>query len=341
MTTFGDLAREHEGQEKDDKKGAVHGQLSAGSVAWNGTNGTAAGYGSRGNESYRRGASIDTDTSAADSGSFGWAVLGFFVPLVGFILFFVWRNSRPSNAHRCRNGAIAGMAANIILGLVLRAVEYAAMQSLDEQITTSQSASASSGSDSGTTSSDGSSSADSSDTSDSDSSASSDGSTGSSAPVASDAYKPQDGKEYYSYDRILIDDGYPNGISPSDPTTIAAFEKILREDTLPLYGFDPISDQPAKDGGVDVGCDGVKISPSINNGYSYTIKFNYGDGTITYTNWYYPGSFSTPVATKTWTLDVLRPCGATSSAVSSIPAGVPVTETYYNQDGSVDRVEQY
>ncbi|WP_240542194.1 hypothetical protein [Bifidobacterium sp. CP2] len=307
----------------------------------NGTNGTAAGYGSQGNESYRRGASIDTNTSASDSGSFGWTVLGFFVPLVGFILFFVWRNSRPSNAHRCRNGAIAGMAANIILGLVLRAVEYAAMQSLDDQVTTSQSAPASSGSDSSGDSS----SSDSSGSSDSDSSASNEGSDGSgetsSAPVASDAYKPQDGKEYYSYDRILIDDGYPNGISPSDPATIAEFEKILREDTLPLYGFDPISDQPAKDGGVDVSCDGVMGSSSINNGYPYTIKFNYGDGTITYTNWYYPGSFSTPVATKTWTLDVLRPCGATSSAVSSIPAGTPVTETYYNADGSVDRVEQY
>ncbi|WP_263862622.1 PLD nuclease N-terminal domain-containing protein [Bifidobacterium platyrrhinorum] len=135
MTTFGELAHEHRERDEDAK---AREQAPA-----------AGGRGARGDESYRRGASIDTNTNAADSGSFGWAVLGFFVPLAGIILYFVWKTERPSNARRCRNGAIAGIAANIIFGLVIRAVTYAAVQSLNDQITSSQSAS--SGSSGGTT----------------------------------------------------------------------------------------------------------------------------------------------------------------------------------------------
>lgn len=341
VTTFGDLAREHKKRNEGDKADAGRGRSSSA-----GTGRPGSGYGSQGSGAYRRGASIGTSTSAADSGSFGWAVLGFFVPLVGFILFLAWKNSRPSNAYRCRNGAIAGVTANIILGLVMRAISYAVVQNLNDQITTSQSVPESSGLDDWTQE-DGSgdSSSSSSDSSGSSSSASDGGSGGSdagdqtsSAPVASDAYKPRGDKDFYSYDGILIADGYPNGISPSDPGTIAEFEKTLRENILPLYGFDPISDQPAQGGGVNVSCSGVLLDSSINNGYPYTIKFNYGDGTITYTNWYYTGTHSTPIATATWTLDYLKPCGVTSSAVSSIPEGVSVTYTYYNKDGSVDHV---
>jgi len=40
----------------------------------------------------------DNATNLNDSGSFGWAVLGFFIPLAGLILFFVWKNDRPKSA---------------------------------------------------------------------------------------------------------------------------------------------------------------------------------------------------------------------------------------------------
>lgn len=36
--------------------------------------------------------------SPADAGSFGWAVLGFFIPLVGLILWMIWKNDRPRDA---------------------------------------------------------------------------------------------------------------------------------------------------------------------------------------------------------------------------------------------------
>lgn len=34
----------------------------------------------------------------SDTGSFGWAVLGFFIPLVGLILWMIWKNDRPGDA---------------------------------------------------------------------------------------------------------------------------------------------------------------------------------------------------------------------------------------------------
>lgn len=48
-----------------------------------------------------------------DTGSFGWAVLGFFIPIAGLILWLVWRNTKPKTATQCRNGFIAGVVLTI------------------------------------------------------------------------------------------------------------------------------------------------------------------------------------------------------------------------------------
>lgn len=52
-----------------------------------------------------------------DSGSFGWAVLGFFIPLAGLILFLVWRQTKPNCAKKAGIGAIVGAAFSIILSI--------------------------------------------------------------------------------------------------------------------------------------------------------------------------------------------------------------------------------
>lgn len=61
-----------------------------------------------------------------DSGSFGWAVLGFFFPLVGLILWLVWKDTRPKDSIQSRNGFIAGVIANVVFG-ILYAVFIGAM----------------------------------------------------------------------------------------------------------------------------------------------------------------------------------------------------------------------
>ena len=48
-----------------------------------------------------------------DSGSIGWAILGFFIPLVGLILFLVWKNTKPKCAKMAGIGALVGVCINI------------------------------------------------------------------------------------------------------------------------------------------------------------------------------------------------------------------------------------
>ena len=53
-------------------------------------------------------------TTPVDTGSFGWAVLGFFFPIVGLILYLCWKPTKPFSAEKAKNGAIAGFCFNII-----------------------------------------------------------------------------------------------------------------------------------------------------------------------------------------------------------------------------------
>lgn len=54
-----------------------------------------------------------------DTGSFGWAVLGFFIPIVGLILFLVWKDSKPLSAKQAGKGALVSVIANVVLSIVL------------------------------------------------------------------------------------------------------------------------------------------------------------------------------------------------------------------------------
>ncbi len=54
-----------------------------------------------------------------DSGHIGWGILGFFFPIVGWILYFVWRNTKPQTARVAGIGGIIGFALNIIITLMM------------------------------------------------------------------------------------------------------------------------------------------------------------------------------------------------------------------------------
>lgn len=47
---------------------------------------------------------------ASDTGRFAWAVLGFFFPVVGLVLYFVMRKNKPRTAKKTLIGAIVGFA---------------------------------------------------------------------------------------------------------------------------------------------------------------------------------------------------------------------------------------
>ena len=47
-----------------------------------------------------------TENSKEDKGGFWWSCLGFFVPMVGFILWLVWRDEKPKTAKVLGIGAL-------------------------------------------------------------------------------------------------------------------------------------------------------------------------------------------------------------------------------------------
>ncbi|PWG65693.1 hypothetical protein DF196_06760 [Bifidobacterium callitrichidarum] len=62
-------------------------------------------------------------TNPADTGSFGWAVLGFFVPLVGLILYLVWKTEKPLSAKKAGMGALV----SVIVAIVFYALIFVIM----------------------------------------------------------------------------------------------------------------------------------------------------------------------------------------------------------------------
>ena len=53
--------------------------------------------------------------AAEDSSGFGWAVLGFFIPIVGLILYLVWKTEYPMRARSAGKGALV----SVILGVIV------------------------------------------------------------------------------------------------------------------------------------------------------------------------------------------------------------------------------
>ncbi len=54
-----------------------------------------------------------------DTGSIGWAFLGFFFPLIGLILFLCWKDTAPLNAKMAGKGALIGVIVEVVLGIIL------------------------------------------------------------------------------------------------------------------------------------------------------------------------------------------------------------------------------
>lgn len=53
-----------------------------------------------------------------DTGSFGWAVLGFFIPICGLILYLVWKDEKPLSAKMAGKGALVSVIINVIFWII-------------------------------------------------------------------------------------------------------------------------------------------------------------------------------------------------------------------------------
>lgn len=68
-------------------------------------------------------AQVVLQPTAQDNGSFGWAVLGFFIPIAGLILYLVWRTEKPLSARRAGIGALVSVIVGAVLTVLLIVVE--------------------------------------------------------------------------------------------------------------------------------------------------------------------------------------------------------------------------
>lgn len=57
-------------------------------------------------------------TTSNDEKSTAFAILGFFLPLVGLILFCIWEKTYPLKAKSCGKGALIGVIVHAILSVL-------------------------------------------------------------------------------------------------------------------------------------------------------------------------------------------------------------------------------
>ena len=53
-------------------------------------------------------------SNVVDNGGFGWGLLGFCIPIVGLILYLIWRDERPNTAKAAGTGALIGFIIGVI-----------------------------------------------------------------------------------------------------------------------------------------------------------------------------------------------------------------------------------
>lgn len=57
-----------------------------------------------------------------DNGGFGWGLLGFCIPLVGLILFLVWKDTKPKTGRAAGKGALISVIVWIVLYILFFAL---------------------------------------------------------------------------------------------------------------------------------------------------------------------------------------------------------------------------
>lgn len=58
--------------------------------------------------------------AVVDNGGFGWGLLGCCIPLVGLILFLVWKDTKPKTAKAAGTGALV----SVIIGVVYYVIMF-------------------------------------------------------------------------------------------------------------------------------------------------------------------------------------------------------------------------
>ena len=60
-----------------------------------------------------------TTPAVVDNGGFGWGVLGCCIPIVGLILFLVWKDTKPKTAKAAGIGALVSVGIAVLYYIVI------------------------------------------------------------------------------------------------------------------------------------------------------------------------------------------------------------------------------
>lgn len=58
-------------------------------------------------------------STAPDTGGFGWGLLGFCIPIVGIVLYFVWKDERPATSKVLIQGALISIGLTIVGNILM------------------------------------------------------------------------------------------------------------------------------------------------------------------------------------------------------------------------------
>ena len=73
------------------------------------------------------GASQSTAPAVVDKGGFGWGLLGYCLPIVGLILFLVWKDTKPKTSKAAGIGALVSVILGVVIYIVTFALGFAGM----------------------------------------------------------------------------------------------------------------------------------------------------------------------------------------------------------------------
>lgn len=56
--------------------------------------------------------------AVTDNGGFGWGVLGCCIPIVGLVLFLVWKDTKPKSAKAAGIGALVSVIVSVVFYII-------------------------------------------------------------------------------------------------------------------------------------------------------------------------------------------------------------------------------
>ena len=69
-------------------------------------------------------------TQEEDAPSIGFAILGFFIPVIGLILWLIWKDKTPLKAKSAGKGALIGFCVSLVFSIIYGAIVGAMIGSM-------------------------------------------------------------------------------------------------------------------------------------------------------------------------------------------------------------------